>query len=74
MTCTRQVKIRPVRIGEVSHPGDYRWSSCHATAGRTKDSLIGLHPIYARPGMDDEQDQYAYRERIANGVSKAELH
>ena len=31
----RYIVLNPVRAGLVAHPGDWRWSSFHATAGRT---------------------------------------
>jgi len=74
LTCMRDIELNPVRAGMVSHPGEYRWSSYHSNAGHEKDSIIDLHPIYKRLGLDDEQRQYAYRDLFGNSLSNAELH
>lgn len=58
----------------VGHPGEYRWSSYHSNAGHNKDSLLEMHPVYRRHGIDDQERQYAYRELVSGSLTKAEPH
>jgi len=61
-TCSRYIELNPVRANMVSHPGEYRWSSYHANALGTQDSLVQPHQRYLALDKDASIRQAAYRD------------
>ena len=68
----RYVVLNPVRAGVCDHPGDWPWSSCNATVGRSAsavplalDRLLGLFAPARRAA------QRAYEEFVLAGVADA---
>jgi len=74
LTCMRYIEMNPVRAGMVSHPGEYHWSSYHFNAGIKSNTILELHPIYKRLGVNKSNQQHAYRELFNNDLDKEELH
>jgi putative transposase len=45
LTCMRYIELNPVRVGMVSHPGEYRSSSYSANATGQTPGIIDYHPL-----------------------------
>lgn len=74
LTCMRYIELNPVRAGLVKHPGEYKWSSYHANAQGSKDSIIESHPLYNALDKTDAKCQKAYRELFQHHVNDNLLH
>lgn len=62
-TCYRYIELNPVRAEsmEISHPGEYPWSSYRANALGERNPLITPHPEYHALGVNGQQREQAYR-------------
>ncbi len=74
LTCMRYIELNPVRAAMVEHPGEYKWSSYHATAQGGVDSVLEPHPLYTQLGHTDRTRQAAYRELFQYHVDADTLH
>jgi len=43
LTCSRYIKLNPVRAGMVNDPAEYPWSSYHYNALGKENRLLKLH-------------------------------
>ncbi len=64
----RYVVLNPVRAGLVSHPGDWKWSSYKATAGREEaPAFLALDWILGQFSKKRTDAQKAYEHFVAEG-------
>lgn len=75
LACHRYIELNPVRAkGDITHPGDYRWSSYSANAYGEGSNWLTPHPEYLQLGETAPGRQKAYRALFSNALDKAELH
>jgi putative transposase len=68
LRCYRYIELNPVRAKIVSHPGEYRWSSCrHHTMGE-ENRLIADHETFVRLGASARARQDAYRALLSESL------
>lgn len=61
-TCMRYIELNPLRVGMVTHPADYPWSSYRHNALGQPDAVVTSQREYRRLGKTDAQRQSAYRQ------------
>jgi putative transposase len=61
-TCMRYIELNPLRVGMVTHPADYPWSSYRHNALGQPDAVVTPQREYKRLGKTDAQRQSAYRQ------------
>jgi putative transposase len=54
----------------VSHPGEYRWSSCHANTLGHQDNLIVPHEHYIVLGDSSALRQQAYSKLFSTHIDE----
>jgi putative transposase len=75
LTCYRYIELNPVRTeGDITHPGDYRWSSYAANAYGKGDAWLSPHEEYIKLGKTAVERQAAYRGLFANALDTADIH
>jgi putative transposase len=73
LTCQRYIELNPVRAAMVPWPGGYQWSSYHANASGTRDSLVTPHELYERLGKCPDERQAAYRQLFDEEISQTTI-
>ncbi len=73
LICSRFVELNPVRVGIVSNPLDYPWSSFAHHAGVRQDAMITDHAEYWALGNTPFQREAAYIELAQRALTNAEL-
>lgn len=63
----------PVRLGLVTDPLDWAWSSVHHHLGRTREALIVDHPLYWSLGNTPFDRELAFRRAVESGLPEAQL-
>lgn len=58
----------------VNHPGEYKWSTYHATAQGRDDAFVTPHPLYPELGVNPDIRQTAYRELFCHHMDNNTLH
>ena len=71
MPVGQYIESRPVQMGYVNSPEDYRWSSYRNNALGISDNLTSFHPAYIRLGGDPAQRQQAYRKQACAPLEPA---
>ena len=71
MLVGRYIESRPVELGYVNSPEDYRWSSYRNTARGISDNLTSFHQIYIKLGDDPAQRQKNYRKLATIPLEKS---
>ena len=69
----RYVELNPLRAGMVDDPTNYRWSSCPAKAGLTKQPWLDLDQFYLSLGDSVVQRAKNYATWLWETVPEAEL-
>ncbi len=64
MAVMRYIDLNPYRVGKVSHPRLYGWSSYCYYAYGYDDPLVTAAPSYVALGRSDAERQKAYREMV----------
>lgn len=73
LICSRYIELNPVRLGLVTDPEHYLWSSYRGNIGLSKDLLLSIHPEYWALGNTPFERQSAYKNRVNQGVTQEEL-
>ena len=73
LTCCRYVELNPVRAGMVAAPEAYRWSSCRAKVGLTRQDWLDLDPHYLGLAPTEKERQEKYRDFIAETIPDEEM-
>lgn len=68
----RYIELNPVRVGMVSDPADYSWSSHGRSALGKATTLLHPHPSYQSLGASDALRQVLYREWVMETVDTNE--
>ena len=73
LTCYRYIELDPIRLGLVTDPGNYPWSSydCHALG--VANAMVRDHPIYLGLGATREERARAYRELFRRPIDEREI-
>lgn len=58
--CYRYIELIPVRAGIVTHPADYRWSSCRYHALSEPNALVHDHALFESLDRDPIRRREAY--------------
>lgn len=61
-TCMSYIELNPVRAQVVSHPGEYRWSSCGFNVQEFENEYLTPHGIYQDLGGSPSERCRGYRE------------
>lgn len=70
LLCSRYIELNPVRVGIVSNPEEYRWSSYHANGSGKKNPLLTLHESYRRLGSTIAECQESYRNQFQEKIEE----
>lgn len=75
LTCHRYIEMNPVRARgmDVSHPGEYPWSSYRANALGAADPLVTPHPEYLKLGANPGERERAYRRLFEEHIDEQTL-
>jgi len=72
LSCGRYVELNPVRVGIVSDPGAYKWSSYRVKAGLTKQEWLDFDPCYLGLASSQKEREEKYREWIRDTIPEGE--
>jgi putative transposase len=73
LACACYIALNPVRVGLVTDPAAYRWSSYHRYAYGRGDTWLAEHACYLALGPDPSARQVAYRALCAQAIPPQEL-
>jgi putative transposase len=73
LSCSRYIDLNAVRTGLVEHPAHYPWSSYNGNTGTNTDLLLTHHEEYSRLGNTEYTRHSAYKEYVAQGLTKDEF-
>ena len=72
LACMRYIELNPVRAGMCAEAAQWPWSSAAHHLGLTRSALITEHELVWSLGNTPFEREHAYREFIAQGVSRPE--
>lgn len=73
LTCMRYIELNPVRVGMVSHPSEYPWSSYRSNALGKPNDLVTPYLEYLRLGKSAEARQAAYRQLFKHHIPEGSI-